>query len=127
MYHLYYSIFTTTRSAMSKLVEPEEVGKIFSIIGFLESTMQLVAKPIFSLIYHATLHILLYLWILTTSGFLTLTQSSLCNPCGDGQGEESSTRVRDNQDECNRECLLIIVQCKHNKYIKLKVLGPSGH
>ena len=50
-----------------------------------------------------------------------------CNPCGDGQREKISTRVRDNQDESNRECLLIIVQCKHNKYIKLKVLGPSGH
>ena len=73
MYHLYYNIFTTTRSAVSKLVEPEEVGKIFTIIGFLESTMQLVAKPIFGLIYQATLHILPCLWILIMSGFLTLT------------------------------------------------------
>ena len=72
-YHLYYNIFTTTRSAVSKLVEPEEVGKIFTIIGFLESTMQLVAKPIFGLIYQATLHILPCLWILTMSAFLTLT------------------------------------------------------
>ena len=72
-YHLYYNIFTTTRSAVSKLVEPEEVGKIFTIIGFLESTMQLVAKPIFGLIYQATLHILPCLWILIMSGFLTLT------------------------------------------------------
>ena len=72
-YHLYYNIFTTTRSAVSKLVEPEEVGKIFTIIGFLESTMQLVAKPIFGLIYQATLHILPCLWILTMSTFLTIT------------------------------------------------------
>ena len=58
---------------MSKLVEPEEVGKIFTIIGFLESTMQLVAKPIFGLIYQATLHILPCLWILTMSAFLIIT------------------------------------------------------
>ena len=73
MYHLYYNIFTTTRSAVSKLVEPEEVGKIFTIIGFLESTMQLVAKPIFGFIYQATLNILPCLWILIMSAFLTLT------------------------------------------------------
>ena len=73
MYHLYYNIFTTTRSAVSKLVEPEEVGKIFTIIGFLESTMQLVAKPIFGLIYQATLHILPSLWLLIMSTFLVLT------------------------------------------------------
>ena len=72
-YHLYYNIFTTTRSAVSKLVEPEEVGKIFTIIGFLESTMQLVAKPIFGLIYQATLHILPCLWILIMAAFLTFT------------------------------------------------------
>ena len=70
-YHLYYNIFTTTRSAVSKLVEPEEVGKIFTIIGFLESTMQLVAKPIFGFVYQATLHILPCLWILIMAASLT--------------------------------------------------------
>ena len=72
-YHLHYNIFTTTRSAVSKLVEPEEVGKIFTIIGFLESTVQLVAKPISGLIYQATRHILHCLWLLIISAFLTLT------------------------------------------------------
>ena len=94
MYHLYYNIFTTTRSAVSKLVEPEEVGKIFTIIGFLESTMQLVAKPIFGLIYQATLHILPCLWILTMSGLLTLTLVIALQPMWGwpGRGEQHKSQ-----------------------------------
>ena len=58
---------------MSKLVEPEEIGKIFTIIGVLEALMSLVAKPMFGFIYQATLEILPGLWLVILSTFLVIT------------------------------------------------------
>ena len=72
-YLLYFNIFSTTRSAVSKLVEPEEVGKIFTIIGVLEAVMSLVAKPLFGFIYQATLDILPGLWLVILSTLLVIT------------------------------------------------------
>ena len=96
-YHLFYNIFTTTRSAVSKLVEPEEVGKIFGLI------------------YQATLHILPCLWILTMSAFVNITLIITIVTHVGMTKEIGSKRVRDYQDECNREYLVIIVQCKSYK------------
>ncbi|XP_042239452.1 proton-coupled folate transporter-like [Homarus americanus] len=45
------------RSAMSKLVEPNEQGKMFACIALLENACTLVASGVFNSIYPATRHI----------------------------------------------------------------------
>ena len=72
-YLLYWNIFTTTRSAMSKLMDPTEIGKAFSVLGVLESTLGLVAKPLYGMLYQISLEILPCLWILVSNGFMLTT------------------------------------------------------
>ena len=72
-YLLYWNIFTTTRSAMSKLMDPTEIGKAFSVLGVLESTLGLVAKPLYGILYQISLEILPCLWILVSNGFMLTT------------------------------------------------------
>ena len=71
-YLLYFNIFTTTRSAMSKLVSPCELGRLFSVVAMLESCLGLVTKPVFGLIYRHTLDILPCLWILILVGWMVV-------------------------------------------------------
>jgi MFS family permease len=69
-YLLYFNIFTTTRSAMSKLMDPTEIGKAFSVLGVLEACLALVAKPFYGLLYQASLDIFAGMWILISNGIL---------------------------------------------------------
>ena len=69
-YLLYFNVFTTTRSAMSKLMDPTEIGKAFSVLGVLESCLALVAKPFYGLLYQASLDIFAGMWILISNGIL---------------------------------------------------------
>ena len=69
-YLLYFNIFTTTRSAMSKLMDPAQIGKAFSLLGVLEACLALVAKPFYGLLYQASLDIFAGMWILISNGIL---------------------------------------------------------
>ena len=71
-YLLYFCIFTTTRSAMSKLLDPTEIGKAFSVLGVLESCLTLVAKPLYGFMYQASLDIFAGLWMIVSVGFLII-------------------------------------------------------
>ena len=72
-YLLYFNIFTTTRSAMSKLMEPTEIGKAFAVLGVLESCLGLIAKPLYGFLYRASLHIFPGLWMVVSVGFLLIS------------------------------------------------------
>ena len=61
-YLLYFSISATARAAISKLVDHTEIGKIFSVLGVLESCLGFVTKPVYGLIYQASLSIFPGLW-----------------------------------------------------------------
>ena len=67
---LYNNMFSTTRSAMSKLLDPTEIGKAFSVLGVLESCLALLAKPIYGFIYQSSLHIFPGLWFMVSNGVL---------------------------------------------------------
>merc|ERR1719320_795947 len=71
-YLLYFNIFTTTRSAMSKLIDPTEIGKAFTVLGVLESCLALVAKPLYGFMYQASLDIFAGLWMIVSVGFLVI-------------------------------------------------------
>jgi hypothetical protein len=71
-YLLYFNIFTTTRSAMSKLMDPTEIGKAFSVLGVLEACLALVAKPLYGFMYQASLDIFAGLWMLVSVDFLLI-------------------------------------------------------
>ena len=67
-YLLYFNMFTTTRSAMSKLMDPTEIGKAFTVLGVLESCLALVAKPLYGFMYQV--YSIYTVIILTVYGFL---------------------------------------------------------
>jgi hypothetical protein len=69
-YLLYFSIYTTARSGMSKLMDPEEIGKAFSVLGVLESSFGLMAKPVYGFIYRASLNMFAGLWCFVSIGLL---------------------------------------------------------
>ena len=69
---LYFNVFTTTRSAMSKLLDPTEIGKAFSVLGVLESFLALVSKPFYGFMYQASLDVFTGLWIVVSVGFITI-------------------------------------------------------
>ena len=71
-YLLYFNIFTTTRSAMSKLLDPTEIGKAFSVLGVLESCLALVGKPFYGLMYQASLDFFAGLWTIVSAGFIVI-------------------------------------------------------
>ena len=55
---------------MSKLMDPTEIGKAFSVLGVLEACLALVAKPFYGLLYQASLDIFAGMWILISNGIL---------------------------------------------------------
>ena len=57
---------------MSKLMDPTEIGKAFSVLGVLEACLSLVAKPVYGFMYQASLHIFAGLWMLVSVGFLLI-------------------------------------------------------
>jgi len=71
-YLLYFNIFTTTRSAMSKLMDPTEIGKAFAVLGVLESCLALVAQPLYGFMYQASLDIFAGLWMVVSVGWLLI-------------------------------------------------------
>ncbi|XP_071541507.1 proton-coupled folate transporter-like [Panulirus ornatus] len=62
----------TLRSAMSKLVEPNEQGKMFACVALLENACALVASGLFNSIYPATRHIFRGLTFLMAVGLLII-------------------------------------------------------
>ena len=69
-YPLWLNVFTTNRSAMSKMLPPNEVGKAFSLLGVIESGMTLIFKPVFGLLYRETVDIFAGMWIIVSVGIL---------------------------------------------------------
>ena len=72
-YLLYFNIFTTTKSALSKLIDPTEIGKAFSVLGVLEACLVLVAKPFYGFLYQASLDIFPGMWVLISNGLLLVS------------------------------------------------------
>ncbi|XP_069997744.1 proton-coupled folate transporter [Penaeus vannamei] len=62
----------TLRAAMSKLVEPNEQGKLFACVALLENACTLVASGVFNSIYPATRHIFRGFTFLMAATFLIL-------------------------------------------------------
>ena len=88
-YLLYFSISATARSAMSKLVDPTEIGKIFSVLGVLESCLGFVTKPAYGLIYQASLSFYPGLWCFVSIGWLLLALViTIALHCGTKKTEE---------------------------------------
>ena len=54
LYILHNTITTTCRSNLSKVMEKNELGKAFSILGILQALLPMATKPIFGFIYKAT-------------------------------------------------------------------------
>ena len=72
VYILYINIFTTTRSALTKLVDSTEVGKLFTTLAILNSILQLISKPFYGFLYQATVDIYPPIWIFVSQIFLLI-------------------------------------------------------
>ena len=57
---------------MSKMLQPNEVGKAFSLLAVIESGMGLIFKPVFGLLYRETVDIFAGMWIILSVGILFL-------------------------------------------------------
>ena len=106
-YLLYFNIFTTTRSAMSKLMDPTEIGKAFSVLGVLEACLALVAKPLYGFMYQASLDIFAGLWMVVSVGFLLIALLiAIILHCGMKSHQKMSHRTND------RLCMKMILKYK---------------
>jgi len=63
------TITTTSRSNLSKLMEEQEIGKAFSILGILQALLPVVTKPAFAILYQKTLKIFPATYLLVVSVF----------------------------------------------------------
>ena len=73
-YMLYYNIVTTSKSAMSKVVGPTEVGKAFGLLGIFEASLAILAKISYGVMYKATVGHCpeFYMYISSSCCFLAL-------------------------------------------------------
>ena len=55
LWMLFNTITTTCRSNLSKLMDPTEIGKAFSVLGIIQVLLPMAIKPAFSFLYRATL------------------------------------------------------------------------
>ena len=49
-----FSFFGSNRSLITKCVDPDEVGKIFSIVGAFQAFLPFASSPLFGFLYRAT-------------------------------------------------------------------------
>jgi len=68
----YASINACSRSIVSKLVNPTEIGALFSMIGITQSVMSLLSKPFFATLYKNTVALLPGTYLLVVAGGLSL-------------------------------------------------------
>ena len=81
-YHLYTMVIftglcsfslTTTRSILSKIVGPLDVGKVLAVLGALQSLIPFMSSPFFAYIYRSTLATTPNAFIFTEMGLYSLT------------------------------------------------------
>ena len=71
-FSFYASINACSRSILSKLVSPREIGAVFSTIGISASIAGLLSKPFFAFLYKATVASVPGAYLLVVVGGLTL-------------------------------------------------------
>ena len=69
---LYISINSTARSALTKLVDSEDIGSLFGMCGIIFVTLSLVSKPFYSLVYRATVETFPAAFLYLTLGLLVI-------------------------------------------------------
>jgi MFS-type transporter involved in bile tolerance (Atg22 family) len=69
---LYISINSTARSAMTKLVDPADIGSLFGMCGIIFVALSLVSKPFYSLVYRATVQTFPAAFLYLTLGLLVI-------------------------------------------------------
>ena len=65
--------FGLVRALMSKCIQPQETGKMFSVLGILSQFVLLVANPIYRTLYNATLSTFPAAEIVLTGSLLLLS------------------------------------------------------
>lgn len=67
-----YTSYSMIRCLISKYCEPDELGKILSVVGAVQAFIPIVSSPIFGLLYKHTVEILPQLFLLVLAGFFAL-------------------------------------------------------
>jgi len=62
------TITTTSRSNLSKLMEEQEIGRAFSILGILQALIPVVSKPCFAVLYKHTIKVFPAAYLLVVAG-----------------------------------------------------------
>lgn len=60
------------RTLMSKLVPPEEMGKLFALIVPLEILTSIAVSPIYTIVYNSTIDVLPSAYNFLTAGFTVM-------------------------------------------------------
>jgi len=69
---LYVSVNSTARSALTKLVDPADIGSLFGMCGIIFVTLSLISKPFYSLVYRATVQTFPAAFLYLTLGLLVV-------------------------------------------------------
>ena len=74
LYSLHWSITTISRCCISKLISPNEIGRVFTVLAVLESVFPLLTKPFNAFLYKKTLSTF-------PGAFIALAGCSYCAVC----------------------------------------------
>ena len=72
-----YTSYSMLRCMISKYVEPDELGKILSVVGALQAFIPIVSSPIFGILYRNTVDILPQTFLLVLDGFFFINWCTL--------------------------------------------------
>ena len=72
LFALYWPIEKISNSIVSKLVEDNEVGTAFSLLAVLGKCIGFVARPVFALLYRATVDVFPGTFCVVSVGFLAI-------------------------------------------------------
>ena len=71
-YPLWANLFSTARSVFSKLMNPNEVAKSFSVLAVSEACLALIFKPLYGILYRETVEIFPGTWNLVAASILLI-------------------------------------------------------
>ena len=97
----YANMSTTSRSCLTKLVEPTEIGSVLGIVGIFQSVLSFVSKPFYGFLYKATVSVFpaTYLFVSITLFIIALVTVIVAHVGLKRRHDEMEAEKHENEDE----------------------------
>ena len=110
-------MFTCTLSAISKLAEPAETGKLLSLVGIANALVSMAAAPAFNLIYQATLKTYPAVFMYVAIAFFLIAFALTLYTHLDMRRREGKRRGDDQEKTLSNQAKLVASQDEETKQL----------